>query len=164
MVFVPIKVNVLLWRVVYNKLPTRQNLVDRNVDIPSFLCQSCSLEVEDCKHVFVDCEVASQVWIKVVKWLDLPFPLIINVTELLYWVDTVSLPDLKKKVLEVIVLTTIWMILQYRNNVFRSPAMKRSGIFESIRIHSFNWFINRCNKSSITWILWLQNSLIQDFV
>lgn len=110
MVFVPIKVNVLLWRVVYNKLPTRQNLVDRNVDIPSFLCQSCSLEVEDCKHVFVDCEVASQVWIKVVKWLDLPFPLIINVTELLYWVNTVSLPALKKKVLEVIVLSRIWMI------------------------------------------------------
>lgn len=79
--FAPIKLNVFLQRVVWDMITTTISLVGRCVDVPTILCP-CSLDVDDCKHVFVNCKVASQIWIKVVKWLDLPIPLFINFIEL----------------------------------------------------------------------------------
>lgn len=85
---VHLKVNILLWRVLLNMILTLVNLVARNVDIPSILCPSCDLHVEDSHHVFVYCEVVKNVWRRVFKWLDLPFPLFNNVDELCSWVDS----------------------------------------------------------------------------
>lgn len=50
---VPLKVNILLWQVLLDIIPTLVNLVARNVDIPLILCPSCGLHVEDSHHVFV---------------------------------------------------------------------------------------------------------------
>jgi len=36
---VPIKLNILMWRVLWNRIPTKVNLVHRGVYVPSILCQ-----------------------------------------------------------------------------------------------------------------------------
>ncbi|GJT78799.1 RNA-directed DNA polymerase, eukaryota [Tanacetum coccineum] len=40
---VPIKVNILAWKVCLDKLPTRLNLSLRGIDIPSIICPNCGL-------------------------------------------------------------------------------------------------------------------------
>ncbi|GJW56173.1 RNA-directed DNA polymerase, eukaryota [Tanacetum coccineum] len=47
---VPIKVNIMMWRLMWDRFPTRMNLADKDIDIPSVLCPICHNEFEssDC--------------------------------------------------------------------------------------------------------------------
>lgn len=45
---VPIKLNVFLWRVLRDRIPTTENLVKRGIDIHFMLCPMCSIHSEDC--------------------------------------------------------------------------------------------------------------------
>ncbi|CAI9276387.1 unnamed protein product [Lactuca saligna] len=107
---VPIKLNVLLWRFLRDRIPTRGNLVKRGIDIHSILCPMCSLQSEDCSHTFVKCEIANQIWDKVFKWLDLPFLLFNDVLELFIWIDSLRIKKKKKNVVEVICIVVIWVL------------------------------------------------------
>ncbi|CAI9266378.1 unnamed protein product [Lactuca saligna] len=60
--YAPIKVNVLIWRVLLHKIPTRLNLSGRGIEVHSLLCPTCDRCVEDTNHVFLFCEVAAQIW------------------------------------------------------------------------------------------------------
>lgn len=72
-----------------------------------------------------------EVWRRVFKWLDLPFPLFNSVADLFFWVDSFTSSHAKKKTLKVIMLTSIWMIWMFRNSVvFQNTKMKRSSIFD----------------------------------
>ncbi|GJV68532.1 RNA-directed DNA polymerase, eukaryota, reverse transcriptase zinc-binding domain protein [Tanacetum coccineum] len=54
----PIKVNVFLWRMFLDRLPTRPNLAKRGVNIPSFLCPNCGTDIESRNHLFFGCSMA----------------------------------------------------------------------------------------------------------
>lgn len=158
--YVPSKVNIFMWRVLMNRLPTRDSLVGRGIDVPSLLCTQCGLYTEDSNHVFLNCEVAAQIWNRIAKWLDLPLPSIISIDELMSWMDTVKVIAFKRKAISAIIWTTTWMISNYRNNVvFQSAKFPRSSIFEKIVTISFAWFSNRNTRSNINWTLWLQNPM-----
>ncbi|GJV06756.1 RNA-directed DNA polymerase, eukaryota, reverse transcriptase zinc-binding domain protein, partial [Tanacetum coccineum] len=43
---VPIKINVFMWRLLLNKLPSRVNLDRRGIDVGSILCPICQDDVE----------------------------------------------------------------------------------------------------------------------
>nr|GEX06703.1 hypothetical protein [Tanacetum cinerariifolium] len=55
---IPIKVNVFAWKLFLDRLPTRSNLAQRNVSIPSLACPLCDLALEDSFHLFFGCFVA----------------------------------------------------------------------------------------------------------
>ncbi|GKC34835.1 RNA-directed DNA polymerase, eukaryota, partial [Tanacetum coccineum] len=48
---VPIKINVFAWRARLDRLPTRNNLASRGVDLDSYVCPLCGLVPEDIQHV-----------------------------------------------------------------------------------------------------------------
>ncbi|GJT84049.1 RNA-directed DNA polymerase, eukaryota [Tanacetum coccineum] len=72
---VPIKVNILAWKVCLDKLPTRLNLSLRGIDIPSIICPNCGLAGESCSHLFYSCNLARTLWRKIARWweIDIPF-------------------------------------------------------------------------------------------
>ncbi|GJR16412.1 RNA-directed DNA polymerase, eukaryota [Tanacetum coccineum] len=49
---VPIKINIMAWKVSLDKLPTRLNLSLRGIEIPSITCPICSCAGESCSHLF----------------------------------------------------------------------------------------------------------------
>ncbi|GKC83489.1 RNA-directed DNA polymerase, eukaryota, reverse transcriptase zinc-binding domain protein [Tanacetum coccineum] len=49
---IPIKVNIFLWKLLLNKLPSRVNLDRRGIDVPSILCPICQEDVEMANHIF----------------------------------------------------------------------------------------------------------------
>ncbi|GJZ13640.1 RNA-directed DNA polymerase, eukaryota, reverse transcriptase zinc-binding domain protein [Tanacetum coccineum] len=53
----PIKLNVFLWRMFLDKLPTRANLSNRGLGIPYTLCPNCEAGVETSNHLFFECPV-----------------------------------------------------------------------------------------------------------
>ena len=58
---VPIKVNVLAWKVKMDVLPTRLNISRRGIDIDTILCPVCECGVASSKHLFFSCCLARQV-------------------------------------------------------------------------------------------------------
>ncbi|GJX66824.1 gypsy type transposase [Tanacetum coccineum] len=55
---VPIKVNVFLWRLTLNKLPSRMNLDRKGIDVDSLLCPTCQEDVETT-------------WAQILYWIGL---------------------------------------------------------------------------------------------
>ncbi|GJY64667.1 RNA-directed DNA polymerase, eukaryota, reverse transcriptase zinc-binding domain protein [Tanacetum coccineum] len=61
---IPIKINILAWKISLDRLPTRANLSARGLEIPSILCPSCNEAVESASHIFFSCSLARQVMFK----------------------------------------------------------------------------------------------------
>ncbi|GJS57557.1 RNA-directed DNA polymerase, eukaryota, partial [Tanacetum coccineum] len=70
---VPIKVNVLAWKVRLDGLPSRLNISRRGIYIPSILCPICDCEVEYVSHVFFKCHVANDIFKKICRWWNVEF-------------------------------------------------------------------------------------------
>ncbi|GJY28720.1 RNA-directed DNA polymerase, eukaryota [Tanacetum coccineum] len=62
---VPIKVNILAWKVRIDGLPTRFNISRRGMDIESILCPICEDAVESTRHIFFTCRVAKEILRKI---------------------------------------------------------------------------------------------------
>ncbi|GJX69578.1 RNA-directed DNA polymerase, eukaryota, reverse transcriptase zinc-binding domain protein [Tanacetum coccineum] len=59
---IPIKVNVFLWRLTFNKLPTKINFDRKCIDVDSLLCPICLKDVETVNHTFFNCDMAKDLW------------------------------------------------------------------------------------------------------
>ena len=55
---VPIKVNVFMWRLRLDKLPTLVNMDRKGIEVASLLCPVCNEHVESVDHLFFLCEMA----------------------------------------------------------------------------------------------------------
>ncbi|GKC29022.1 RNA-directed DNA polymerase, eukaryota [Tanacetum coccineum] len=97
---IPIKVNVFVWRVRMDKLPTRLNLSLRGVDIPSILCPVCDVVVESTSHILFSCPLARDVLCKVMTWWDLDTPNILSYEEWLCWFSNLHIHKQAKIILE----------------------------------------------------------------
>ncbi|GJU91524.1 RNA-directed DNA polymerase, eukaryota, reverse transcriptase zinc-binding domain protein [Tanacetum coccineum] len=58
---VPIKVNILAWKMNLDGLPTRLNLFSRSVEIPLILCPVCNEVVESSSRILLSCYFSRQV-------------------------------------------------------------------------------------------------------
>jgi hypothetical protein len=104
--FVPRKVNILPWRLICDRLPTRVNLSNKGIDIPCILCPLCSNQVEKGDHLFWDCDVVRWTWNSIARWLDVKFPTSKSSIDLVSWVDALRMSNSKKKMVEAIVWST----------------------------------------------------------
>ncbi|GKA05534.1 reverse transcriptase domain, reverse transcriptase zinc-binding domain protein [Tanacetum coccineum] len=66
--WVPKKVNIFVWRALQGRLPVREELDKRGIDLDSLLCPSCGDMVESCSHCLVMCNFAMSVWEKIYSW------------------------------------------------------------------------------------------------
>nr|GEW87674.1 reverse transcriptase domain, reverse transcriptase zinc-binding domain protein [Tanacetum cinerariifolium] len=67
---IPIKVNVFLWRLSLNKLPSRENLDKKGIDVDSILCPICNDDVESVNHFFFTCDMAKDLWAMLARWRE----------------------------------------------------------------------------------------------
>ncbi|GKA27987.1 RNA-directed DNA polymerase, eukaryota, reverse transcriptase zinc-binding domain protein [Tanacetum coccineum] len=115
--YVPSKVNIFAWRLLLNRLPTRINIMERGIDIPLILCSICNSHQEDFDHLFLHCEVASQIWHKIRIWLDNSFPTCSRVSDIWKNLDAQQQTKKAKIIMEVIILSTVWAIWRFQNNM-----------------------------------------------
>ncbi|GJY92577.1 RNA-directed DNA polymerase, eukaryota, partial [Tanacetum coccineum] len=67
----PIKINIFAWRARKDCLPTRMNLVQRDINIDSVLCPVCVTNDEDAHHLFFRCDLAQHVLRRLCRWWDI---------------------------------------------------------------------------------------------
>nr|GEX12594.1 RNA-directed DNA polymerase, eukaryota [Tanacetum cinerariifolium] len=154
---VPIKINIHVWKVRLNGLPTRWNLSRRGMNIPSISCPICDSAVESSRHVFFDCCVVKDILRKICNWW--------NVNEMegdtfegwASWILNLRLSSKHKRHLEGVCFTLWWFIWAFRNKkVFGTDSPSKSNIFDDIVLYSFYWCRYRC-RASFSWVDWLKN-------
>ncbi|PWA36452.1 RNA-directed DNA polymerase, eukaryota [Artemisia annua] len=95
---VPRKVNILVWRVLLDQIPTRLNLLNRGMDIPCTLCPICSLETESINHIFSSCEVAARTWNAIEVWLQIPDLGMHSIMDIFAWLESSNMIAVDTKV------------------------------------------------------------------
>ncbi|KAL5186014.1 putative ribonuclease H protein [Glycine soja] len=69
--FVPRNVNIFIWRLSVNRLPTLDNLLSRGVTLQQLgtsLCPFCKVYDDTLEHLFFTCTFASKVWNQCYSW------------------------------------------------------------------------------------------------
>ncbi|GAU40603.1 hypothetical protein TSUD_28090 [Trifolium subterraneum] len=69
---VPLKVSILAWRLLRDRLPTKSNLAIRGIITPE--AQSCVTgcgEMETAHHLFISCSIFGSLWSSVRSWIGL---------------------------------------------------------------------------------------------
>jgi hypothetical protein len=60
--WVPIKVNLCVWRAAMDRLPTYPNLAMRGVALASTICPICNMEEESVSHRFITSSFSNTIW------------------------------------------------------------------------------------------------------
>ncbi|KAL4568385.1 hypothetical protein LXL04_023996 [Taraxacum kok-saghyz] len=58
-IWIPIKENILIWRIMKGRMPIRCSLAEMDIDVLSINCEVCGDQAEDIRHLFLKCDLAS---------------------------------------------------------------------------------------------------------
>nr|GEZ21480.1 RNA-directed DNA polymerase, eukaryota [Tanacetum cinerariifolium] len=136
---IPIKVNVLAWKIYMDRLPTRVNLHLRGVHVSHISCPICCEVLENLNHLLFCCDLAKDIARSICNWWGLVWNLIDSYRSWLSWFNLVQLQSSLKQVLEGVFYTSWWSIWSYRNHLlFSDSNPRKDSIFEDIVRRSFS--------------------------
>ncbi|XP_071719302.1 uncharacterized protein [Rutidosis leptorrhynchoides] len=142
--WLPRKINILLWRVALDRLPTRLNLSRRGLEIEDIGFILCDAYMKSSNHLLFECQLAADIWRKVRLWTDVALPSFSNWLDFVVWYDGWRVKEETKLELYVIVAALIWHVWRFRNSVlFPGDVMKKNLLFDSICSFSFSWICSR---------------------
>ncbi|GJR41949.1 RNA-directed DNA polymerase, eukaryota [Tanacetum coccineum] len=70
---VPIKINVLAWKIWRDALPTRFNISRRGIDVNNIRVPICDNAIESSEHLFFRCSLIRDIGKKIMRWWNLDF-------------------------------------------------------------------------------------------
>ncbi|GJV21223.1 nucleotide-binding alpha-beta plait domain-containing protein [Tanacetum coccineum] len=126
---IPIKVNIFLWRLSLNKLPSRMNLDRKGIEVDSLLCPICHEDVETANHTFFNCDMAKDLWALLARWWELDIPFCENISEWFTWLDSSSLSTKARLILDGVGGTLLWSIWSFRNRLVFPILLPRRWFF-----------------------------------
>ncbi|XP_071737968.1 uncharacterized protein [Rutidosis leptorrhynchoides] len=158
--YIPININVFIWRFRLHRLPTRLNLLEKGLDFDNGSCSMCSNGLEDDLHIFATCDLAKLIWRRVGLWINFDIPSWSSLDGIWSWVDGVPINEKQRIIVRVIIVSSLWNIWRLRKSiVFQDSKFRKSHVFDSIIASSFNWLYARFKKSRVNWMVWLQDPL-----
>nr|GEW45914.1 RNA-directed DNA polymerase, eukaryota [Tanacetum cinerariifolium] len=108
--YVPIKVNILAWKVKMDAFPVRFNLSRRGIDIGSIVCPVYESRVETTSHLFFKYSLLRQITGKVSSWWNVDYDNANSYEEWLDWLGSLRLPAKLKLMLEGVFYVVWWYI------------------------------------------------------
>nr|GEU46825.1 RNA-directed DNA polymerase, eukaryota [Tanacetum cinerariifolium] len=137
---IPIKVNVLAWKISMDRLPTRVNLHQRRVQVSPISCPICCEALENLDHLLFCCDLAKDIARSICNWWGLVWNPVDSYRSWLSWFNLVQLQSSSKQVLEGVFYTSWWSIWSYRKHlIFSDSNLRKNGIFEDTVRRSFSW-------------------------
>ncbi|GJU03526.1 RNA-directed DNA polymerase, eukaryota, reverse transcriptase zinc-binding domain protein [Tanacetum coccineum] len=144
--YVPIKVNILAWKVMTNSLPTRFNISRRGIDIDSIFCVNCDMGVETTNLIS--------------RWWDVLDLDITSYGNWKTWMDNIRMPAKNKNMLEGVFYVMWWLLWTFCNKkIFEVKAPSKAMFFDDIICKSFHWCRFR-SKVPFSWKDWLKNPFL----
>ncbi|GJT73485.1 putative reverse transcriptase, RNA-dependent DNA polymerase [Tanacetum coccineum] len=129
---IPIKVNVLAWKISMDRLPTRVNLHRRGVQVSPISCPICCEALENLDHLLFCCDLAKDIARSICNWWGLVWNPVDSYRSWLSWFNLVQLQSSSKQVLEGVFYTSWWSIWSYRNHLlFSNSNLRKDGTDKS---------------------------------
>nr|GEX41367.1 RNA-directed DNA polymerase, eukaryota [Tanacetum cinerariifolium] len=148
---VPIKVNIIGWKIKIDALPTRYNISRRGIEIDSIACPICNGEVETTSHLFFQSRLVRLIARKLSSWWNVDHADVNTYEEWYTWMASLRIKAKLKSVFEGIFYGLWWSIWDFRNKLlFEKEAPSQAAIFDNIVSISFNWCKFRW-KASFKW-------------
>ncbi|XP_071689231.1 uncharacterized protein [Rutidosis leptorrhynchoides] len=88
----PRKINVFVWRMAMDRLPTHLNLSKRGLEIDTIGCRNCNPGIESLNHTLFSCDIALEIWRKVGVWFNCGLPIFSSWSDWLSWYDNWHVP------------------------------------------------------------------------
>ncbi|KAL4566050.1 hypothetical protein LXL04_030160 [Taraxacum kok-saghyz] len=131
--WIPIKLNVFLWRVMDGGLPTRERLSRRGILLDSMLCPVCNDQVESIPHILTGCSQLFEIWARIAIWWGVALPNSLSLADLLAWPDATCLSANARKAFQAFIVIAMWVLWNHRNKmVFGSQSSKKAVIFDDV--------------------------------
>jgi len=149
------------WRVFLNRIPTREALSRRGVQMSSVACVLCEAKEESYKHLFLECEYAQQVWSLCLKWLGFK---LVQHNDLKDHFVSFHIPQVSSK--QNLVLKGIWTailrcIWDQRNSIlFKQEVVDAEEILQMAQLKSWLWLKHKAAFHSHSFADWLLNPVI----
>ena len=138
--WVPKKVNIFIWRALKGRLPVREELDKRGIDLDSLLCPCCNSVVESCNHSLVLCNFAMSVWERVFSWWNIGSVNVFSIEELFSSWGNVVIPNSVSRLWQVVIWTSGYYLWKTRNEeVFKRKLSSINKIVQDIQLKSYEW-------------------------
>ncbi|KAJ9547296.1 LOW QUALITY PROTEIN: hypothetical protein OSB04_019839 [Centaurea solstitialis] len=157
--WLPNKINIQIWRILNNRMQTRDNLLKRGVNMPSTDCPLCHSSSECLDHVMTSCSTTKVINAHLANWVDCWPRNALTAAD--FWAKIGSAGDKKRlttvcKVIRAAYFSTIWWL---RNSkVYKGNIKKDIEIVQDIQFTAFNWI--RCRSTGgnlLNWESWICN-------
>nr|GEX60446.1 RNA-directed DNA polymerase, eukaryota [Tanacetum cinerariifolium] len=98
--YIPIKLNVFVWRARRDFLPTIVNLSRRGILLESSSCPLCLSSEENIHHVLFGCDLAENIFCRICRWWKLDRQALESFSDWNYWFSLIRLSSKVKALLE----------------------------------------------------------------
>ncbi|GJT38481.1 RNA-directed DNA polymerase, eukaryota, partial [Tanacetum coccineum] len=154
---VPVKVNILAWKIRNDALPTKFNISRRGMDIQSISCPICENGVESSEHLFFKLYLIREIGCKIASWWNINYVEVNSYEEWKTWLISCRMESKLKQMFEGVWYSLWWHIWSYRNKIlFDDNIPMKAIIFDNVVSSLFYWCKSRC-KASFGWNEWLKN-------
>ncbi|GJY65580.1 RNA-directed DNA polymerase, eukaryota [Tanacetum coccineum] len=137
---VPIKINVLAWKIKTDALPTRFNISRRGIDIQDMSCPICDNAIESTDHLFFRCGLVRDIANKVLSWWNLDHANLNSYAEWKSWLVSIRMDSKLKKMFEGVWYSIWWYVWIYRNKLlFDERKPSKSMLIDNVITSSFYW-------------------------
>ncbi|XP_058774315.1 uncharacterized protein LOC131648586 [Vicia villosa] len=141
----PAKILFFGWRIIHNRIATKDQLFKRGVlvDVNDLMCVLCMKKEETLLHLIGGCEITSRIWRRVFHWighgLELSFDEFVG-----FFASCGKVKSLiKRTIAAVIWLATAWCLWLKRNAcIFRKELFSFSECMSEIILSSWNWLLS----------------------
>ncbi|GJT94027.1 RNA-directed DNA polymerase, eukaryota, reverse transcriptase zinc-binding domain protein [Tanacetum coccineum] len=137
---VPIKINVLAWKIKTDALPTRFNISRRGIDIQDMSCPICDNAIESMDHLFFRCGLVRDIANKVLSRWNLDHTNLNSYAEWKSWLVSIRMDSKLKKMFEGVWYSIWWYVWIYRNKLVFDERKPSKYVLNIIVIaSSFYW-------------------------
>jgi hypothetical protein len=160
---IPMRFSTLAWRLFQNRLPTKENLRRRGINInSSFFCVGGCGELESEDHLFFNCPILSMAWKEIARWLGISVAFVKGgYDHFLMFKGLISGRTKVKERLGILWLSTVDAIWKARNAmIFNNANFNWERVVEDIKVSSWKILKARDKNFSCSLYEWNSNPLI----
>ncbi|CAJ2638513.1 unnamed protein product [Trifolium pratense] len=160
---VPLKVSVLAWRILRDRLPTKTNLVTRGILSPAaHFCVSGCGEAESAHHLFISCSTFGSLWNLVCTWIDISPTVSTSIRDhFVQFTSSAGGSRARRSFLKLIWLASVWVVWTERNyRVFRGSSSTLHQMLDKIKLFSYRWLKTKNFTLVTNYHRWLSSPLL----
>jgi len=137
---IPSKIAVFAWRLCRGRLPTKENLRKRHMQINNMLCPFCSGAMEDESHLFLHCIKIQPIWWESMWWMNIKGAFPFSPKQHFMQHISIQIEGLRAKRWRYWWLAVTWSIWKLRNKIrFANAEFDTNRLFEDAIFIVWTW-------------------------